>query len=351
MEKSKKIAVIDDSAFMRRVLSDILNNDETFTVVGTANNGVEGLKLIENKRPDAVILDINMPVMDGLEMLSQLQKKPYIPVLVVSTITTKDAIETIRALEGGAFDFIAKPDNLFSMKNNDFIDIFKEKLTLAIESKKVESNIGKSFSMNYVKNKGNTNKKNNKIVALGCSTGGPKALHNIIPLLPKTLNSSVVIVQHMPKGFTKSLADRLNELSQINVKEAEDGEILQTGTVYIARGGNHMLIKKEQNHHIIKLSDSEPRQGHRPSVNNMMESLIDCDFDEIIGIILTGMGSDGTEGLKLLSETKKVYNIVQNQETCVVYGMPKSVVENGLADEIVPLENIPEIIINKVGVL
>ncbi|TCK97913.1 two-component system chemotaxis response regulator CheB [Natranaerovirga hydrolytica] len=350
MRHKKKIVIIDDSAFMRRVFSDIIKSDQRFDVVATANNGLKGLEIIEEYKPDAIILDINMPIMDGLDVLEALQKKPFIPTIVASSIAEKGGYETIKALELGAFDFIRKPENIFHVKNTDFITIFIEKLLLALECNNcpriiMTSEIKKTKTMNP------NNTRDNKIIAIGCSTGGPKALHDIIPYLPKNLNSSIVIVQHMPKGFTKSLANRLNDLSALTVKEAEHGEILESGTVYIAKGGHHMFIRKKNDKHIIELNQEPLRMSHRPSVNNMLDSLIHTSYDEIIGVILTGMGNDGTEGMFNLKENKNTYVIAQNEATCVVYGMPKSIVTNKLADTILPIQDITKTLMTKVGVL
>lgn len=352
MTNVKKIAIIDDSAIMRRILSDIISREYINSNILTARNGLEGIKLIEQEHPNIIFLDIHMPIMNGIEVLEQLkQKKIRIPVIVVSSLAQEGNHETIKALELGAFDFITKPSNIFDIKHELYIKTLKEKLKLATESsgKKVtqQKTIIKREPIKI-----STSMSNKQIIALGCSTGGPKALHKIIPKLPSDLAASILIVQHMPPGFTHSLSERLNEISELNVKEAENDEIISKGTVYIAKGGLQMRVSKDvQGKHLIKLTDEEPYNSHKPSVNIMMESLINTNYEQIFGIILTGMGADGTEGLKHLRTYKKMHIMAQDEESCVVYGMPRSIVEAGLADEIVSLNNFSDAIINKVGVL
>lgn len=190
-----------------------------------------------------------------------------------------------------------------------------------------------------------------KLVLIASSTGGPKALHNVIPKLDKNLDAPVVIVQHMPKGFTASLAERLNDMSDISVSEAKDGEILQKSHVYIARGGIHLQLNKDSKGRLIfKENSMEPVNGLRPCANITFESVVPLSVDYILCAVLTGMGADGYEGIKKLKERQKIYTIAQNADTCVVYGMPKTIVENGMADIVLPLEDISKEIIRKVGV-
>ena len=190
-----------------------------------------------------------------------------------------------------------------------------------------------------------------KIVALACSTGGPKSLQQVIPMLPAKLDAGVVLVQHMPAGFTASLAARLNEMSDINVKEGADGDVIQKGWVYIAPGGKHIEVVKKASEYVIKLNDEPPIDGLRPCANVMYKSLVQCNYDEITCVVLTGMGADGTEGIKTLSAShKKIHVIAQDEDSCVVYGMPKAIAQTGLVDEVVPLNKIAETITKNVGV-
>jgi two-component system chemotaxis response regulator CheB len=366
---NKKFLVVDDSALMRRVICDIITSDSRFEVVDTAKNGAEAFELLLDNKYDVVVCDINMPKMTGLELLEQLQKnKMKVKIVVVSTLTKEGAKETILALELGAFDFVSKPENFIEAKSNNF----KQKLLLVLEvaadvsyEKKTKSivrplitSIKKPETIEEIapiitrkpKFKSSKMSTSNKVVALACSTGGPKSLQLVIPLLPAELNAAVLIVQHMPAGFTNSLAQRLDEMSKIKVKEAIEGELIQKGCVYIAPGGFHMKAVKEGNNHRVKLTKEDPIGGLRPCANLMYESLINSGFDEIVCVVLTGMGGDGTIGIKKLSNSKPVYVIAQDEKTCVVYGMPKTIAEAGLVDEVVPLENVSQTITKNVGV-
>lgn len=189
-----------------------------------------------------------------------------------------------------------------------------------------------------------------KVVAIASSTGGPKALQNLIPLLPSDLNAPVLIVQHMPAGFTAALAERLNNLSRLTVREAQEGDVLSPGCAYLARGGRHMTIARSGTKHVIHYTDDPPREGVRPCANYMYESLANCGYEEVVCTVLTGMGADGTEGIKNLKEQKKVTVFAQSEETCAVYGMPRSIVISGLADQGLSLDRIAQEIIRNVGV-
>lgn len=370
----KKILIIDDSALMRRVLSDIIQSDTRFTVGDVASNGLEGFDLITRDHADydVVILDINMPKMNGIEFLETLEKHHIrTKVIVVSTIAKEGAKETIQALELGAFDFVTKPESFYEVKSNQFkekilkclcaamqledksnsIDMVTTKVNTPLERKptcvKQEDLVINPMTKRSPSKRSGTN----KLIALACSTGGPKALQSVVPLLPKNMDCSLLIVQHMPAGFTKSLAQRLNEMSQITVKEAEDGEVIQKGVAYIAMGGKHLRIAKgaDGSNRII-LGDDPARMGLRPCADIMYESLVSSDYDAITCVVLTGMGADGTRGIKLLKEKKDVYVIAQDEATSTVYGMPKMVAVEGLVDEVKPLAQIADAMINNVGV-
>lgn len=359
----KKILIIDDSALMRRVLSDIINADDRFQVTEVAVNGLDGLSVLQSRAKDfdAVLLDINMPRMNGIEMLAELKEQNIkAKVIIVSTIAKKDAKETIRALELGAFDFVTKPDSYLDVKGNIFSDRILECLATATqaEPKVVKETVPDKNDQVKPKQESSRRKPEdklpqnaNKLVALACSTGGPKALHTVIPNLPKNLDASVLIVQHMPGGFTKSLADRLNELSEIAVKEAQDGDIICKGTVYIAKGGYQMRLKRQSDgQYAISISEEPARHGLLPCADIMYESLVDSEFDQITCVVLTGMGGDGTAGITKLNKNKNTYVIAQNEETSIVYGMPKVIKDAGLVDEIVALNEVSDAITKNVGV-
>lgn len=382
---------------MRRVISDIINEGNDYEVAAIAKDGLEGFDMIVSNPNlySAIILDINMPKMNGLELLQKLQKNHIEQtVIVVSTVAKEGAKETIQALEYGAFDFVTKPENYFETKGNDFKRRIHDMLNIATSSRaSVErtkpavsritqsgSKLSSSLTSRLSSDKKASNdaisalrKRNEvydtlppkvnpakftniksgtrKIVALACSTGGPKSLQQVIPMLPKNLDAGVVLVQHMPAGFTASLAARLNEISDINVKEGADGDVIQKGWVYIAPGGKHIKVVKKAAEYVIKLNDEPPIDGLRPCANVMYKSLVQCNYDEITCVVLTGMGADGTEGIKALSAgKKKIHVIAQDEESCVVYGMPKAIAQTGLVDEVVPLNKIAETITKNVGV-
>lgn len=376
MDSKKNILVVDDSALMRRLISDIINSDGRFQVSDLAMNGLEAFDLVtrDPKKYEAILLDINMPKMNGIQFLEQLDKmKIRQKIIVVSTLAKEGAAETVRCLELGAFDFVTKPDSYMEARNDKFRMMLLMTLGAAtgvdigIPVKETQKPAAKGMAPAKIstaralyditsapvkraqhKSVGTSAK---KLVALACSTGGPKALQSVIPKLPAGLDAPVVLVQHMPVGFTKSLADRLNEMSQVNVKEAAEGDILKKGTVYIAQGGSQMRVVKRGGDYVITENSEEPaRGGLRPCADIMYESLVDSDFDDITCVVLTGMGGDGTLGIKQLNNKKNIYVIAQNESTCTVYGMPRVVAEAGLVDEVVPLDSVADAITKNVGV-
>ncbi len=354
----KKILIVDDSALMRRVMCDIINNDNRFRVVDMASNGVEAFDLLSRKKYDAVVLDVNMPKMNGLELLKELQKyKISAKVMMASTDTREGARITLDALELGAVDFVHKPDSALGCRVGQFKEDFLQTLFTVAESELVSS-VKKDMAADAGKERVITRTvprkvTGGKIVAIASSTGGPKALQSVIPKLPKKLNAPVLLVQHMPAGFTASLAERLNSISEVAVKEAADGDVLENGHVYIAKGGMHMNVAAgSSGEYVIRYSDEPTREGVKPCANYMYESLIQSKYKEVVCVVMTGMGADGTQGISNLKAAGMKTNVItQNQETCVVYGMPKSAVKAGLSDIEAPLEQLAQEIILNVGVM
>ncbi len=375
----KKVLVIDDSALMRRVMSDIISNTNEYIVAYTAANGVEGLQIIEEKDDIvAIFCDINMPKMNGLELLKIIKEKGIeTPFIIFSA--QDDAKDTFAALELGAMEFIKKPNRIFV--DVEFRDRVNKALFIAssvndregivdatykshknsrqsfnsesYQKKKVE--VSHSVTVKADKSKDSLNSldvKARKLVALVCSTGGPKALQSVIPKLPKNLAAPMLVVQHMPAGFTETMAHRLDELSDIAVKEASEGDILKNGTVYIAKGGTHMAVKEAHGKVSIYFDDTPPIGGLKPCGNIMYSSITNlfC-YDEIICVVLTGMGADGTKGITELAGHKKIHVIAQDEKSSTVYGMPKAIYETGLTDVVCDLNKIAEEIVKKVGVL
>lgn len=373
----KKILIVDDSALMRRVFCDIINLDDRFEVADIARDGVEGYEFLSSRQYDAVVLDVYMPRMTGLELLKKMKDNNVrANVLMASTTTREGARETLTALELGAVDFIKKPENIVRAREEEFQKIFLDLLYVVSNARgivrpkrelerKSQEKQAPTFTMRYDVNfhtlqgisskpqkaaQGYPSATGRKIVAIATSTGGPKALHEVIPKLPKNIKAPVLLVQHMPKGFTQSLADRLNDLSQVAVSEARNGEPLLNGHVYVAAGGSHMKVEKRDDGYYVKCTDEPAREGVKPCANYMFESLCDTAYDEVVCVVLTGMGSDGTAGIAALEKKKRIHVIAQDEETCTVYGMPKSIAAAGLADEVVPLARVAEQIMKNVGV-
>lgn len=339
-----RVLVVDDSPFMRILIRDMLETDRNIKVVAVAKNGKDALQKINNTQPDIITLDVEMPIMDGLECLQHIIKHNPLPVIMLSSFTKEGAEITLKALELGALDFVTKPGNFFRKDTFDFKTELINKVKL-LAGKRVgrphqpETQSFKNINMG--------SKKLSTVVAIGTSTGGPKALKEILTQIPEDIPAAFVIVQHMPPGFTRSLAERMNSLSKIKVKEGEEGDELKKGIAFIAPGGYHITVENAGDRYVLHLNKGPLRNGHRPSVDVMMESFENIKDKKLIGIILTGMGSDGAEGIRTIKQQKGVV-IAQSEETCVVYGMPKAAVETGLVDWVLPLEDISKKIISLV---
>lgn len=371
-----KVLVADDSAFMRRVITELFEAQPDFQVLDTARTGKEAVEKVVKLKPDLLTLDINMPVMDGLAALEVIMKDSPLPVVMISSLTREGSDATIKALELGAVDFICKPDGTISKlemveeeilekcrvaagvriikRPNGSLAVFPPSLKKAPGMIKVSLPEKKQFSA--VRKTTTLTRSNvrqvvkaaamagrtarDRLIVLGCSTGGPKALQEFVPRLPADLPCPVLMVQHMPAGFTASLARRLNELSSIGVKEAEDREPLRAGMVYIAPGGYHMTVAEGSAGREISLNQEPPLGTLRPAADMLFDSVARYG-NEVVSIILTGMGQDGANGMEKIKKAGG-YVIAESEETCVVYGMPKAVVDRGLADEVLPVQNIAE---------
>ena len=347
--KKVRVLVVDDSAFMRKVLTDIISADSKMELVGTAKNGKEAIEQIKQLKPDVVTMDIEMPVMDGLTALELAMKESPVPIVMLSSLTKEGAEATLKALELGAVDFISKPSSVFKVSTDDVKKELIEKINIAsrlrIPTKKaipitpIIRQPSRYIGTNVLQ----------KIIAIGTSTGGPKALQSIIPNLPKNLDAPVLVVQHMPPGFTKSLADRLNSMSELSVKEAENGDVLLPGWCYIAPGDRHLRVTKDGNQYKIVLGNDAPVTGHKPSCDAMYDSLAQLNINNVIAVIMTGMGSDGAKGLVSLKQNRNIV-IAQDEESCVVFGMPKSAIKLNAVDKVVPLDAISDEILKAMEV-
>jgi two-component system chemotaxis response regulator CheB len=349
MSKKIRVAIIDDSAFMRKAIENMLKDEEDIEIVAQGVNGLDAVKIAATQKPDVMTLDVEMPQMDGITALQKIMKDSPMPIIMLSSLTQEGADTTLKALDLGAVDFIPKEKSSFgSMGVMKMANNLKDKIRHFAGSKGIVKRVTTSAAPRVVgaapapadkQTKMVSAKAHKKVVALGTSTGGPQSLQKVIPLLPADLGVPVVIVQHMPANFTASLAARLDALSQVKVVEAQGGEKLQPNVVYIAKGGLQLFVKKMGADKVIELKPEDPNQLHNPSVDVMAASVGEAYGTETLGVIMTGMGSDGKKGLTVVKQ-KGGMIISQNEASSIVYGMPKAVVDAGLADEIVPLEEI-----------
>lgn len=343
-----KVLVVDDSAFMRKAIETMLRKDPEIEIVGFARNGKEAVELVESLNPDLVTLDIEMPVMDGLEALSIIMKKFPRPVIMVSSLTTEGAEATIKALELGAVDFIPKDKSFATLTvmkiEKELISKIKHFARKRITGRitpKPSMEMPRRIERKEIQPQKVVRKVPVKMVLIGTSTGGPQSLQRVIPKISPNINKPILVVQHMPPNFTKSLANRLNALSKLTVVEAQGKEKLEPNVVYIAKGGFHLKVRKIGSNYYTEVTEEPKNVLHIPSVDVMVSSAVDCIGGNGLGVIMTGMGSDGKEGLSKL-KSKGGIVIAQDEATCVVYGMPRAVVEANLADEVVPLDKIAE---------
>lgn len=347
-----RVLVVDDSAFMRKVVSDILSCAPEIEVVGKARDGADALEKIQQLQPDVVTMDVEMPVMDGLTALRHIMSRHRLPVIMLSSLTKHGADMTMKALELGAVDFIAKPSGQISLDIETVKDDIVNKVIIAAGTrKKLATYSPQPASAVQTRpvspsNQGlpvGATRGLRKLLLIGTSTGGPKALHEVIPRLPGNLDAGILIVQHMPPNFTRSLAERLDNLSQLKVKEAEQGEKILPGCAYIAPGDYHLKMEARNNHGVrelfVRLDQSPTRNGHRPAADVMLEAAAEQFWGPMLVVIMTGMGNDGTAGMVRIKK-RGGKAIAEHQSTCVVYGMPKAAVETGVVDQVVPLPDI-----------
>ena len=362
-----KVLIVDDSIFMRKALETLLSGEPDIEIVGMAKNGLEAIEMAEQFKPDIITMDIEMPTMDGITALERIMKSNPTPVIMVSSLTKEGADATLKALDLGAVDFMTKDSQSFG--GTDIEKGLKDKIRKFAKNKSLVKLLTPSSTSNFNSNQsfripgthshptgvstpfahsshvdGSKRVVINKtgikrVVALGTSTGGPQSLQKVIPLLPADLGVPVVVTQHMPPNFTQSLATRLNTLSKVEVVEAQGKEKLEPNVVYIAKGGYHLKFQKVGASVYTELSTEPSNVFNIPGVDVMVDSIAEIYGKECLGVIMTGMGSDGCKGLKNLKNMGGTI-IAQNEPSCIVYGMPRAVVDAGIADEIVPLEEI-----------
>jgi two-component system chemotaxis response regulator CheB len=332
------VLVVDDSALMRKLIPQILESDDSIQVVGTAMDGNFGLKKIEELKPQVVTLDLEMPGMGGLDMLKQIMRRHRISVIVVSSHTTRGASVTLKALSLGAFDFVAKPSD-GSSRMQEIAQELISKIKAAAHSRGIAIQPEPEFSIpsRRPKEKAGLAAKPSKIVAIGISTGGPQSLHFLLSQLPPDFAGSVVVVQHMPEGFTDMFAKRLDECCALKVKEAQSGDLLLAGRVLICPGNRHLKVKRMPLGDVAVLSDEPPVNGHRPSADVLFRSLAEEFGPRGIGLIMTGMGEDGAQGLGSIKAAGGL-TIAQGEQSSIVFGMPKAAIERGHAMRVIELE-------------
>jgi two-component system, chemotaxis family, protein-glutamate methylesterase/glutaminase len=350
-----RVLVVDDSSFMRKALCGMLAGDSCIGEVETARNGEEALQKISSWKPDVVTLDIEMPVMNGLDALRKIMETHPLPVLMVSSLTSKGAEETLQALELGAVDFVPKQlDGVVTNIAGVHHELVAKVIAAAgmagrvrprrlVPSRSVLANQAVGLSA-----RSTSATRGSKIVAIGCSTGGPQALSELLPLFPKDFPAGIVIVQHMPKCFTKPFADRMNALCEIDVREANESDEVTPGVALPAPGGLQLRLGRKKATRIgVELKPNSEGHLHAPSVDVMMQSVAQLYAERAVGVILTGMGQDGLEGMRAIKKGKG-RTVAQNEASCTVYGMPRAVVDNGCADKVVPLSQIAGEIMNMI---
>lgn len=346
-----RVLIVDDSFLMRKIISDIVSSDARFEVIAKAKDGKETLDKVFALKPDVVTLDVNLPVLDGLEVLKEIMQKQPTRVIMLSAHTQKGASATILALELGAVDFISKPSGEISLDirrlKNEIVS--KIKMASEIDLDKFLSTLARPTTAKPAITQESVRFK--KLVVIGASTGGPRAILKVIQDIPIDIAAAFLIVQHMPEGFTLSFAERISWQSKLKAKEAGQGDIISRSKVYVAPAGSHMVIKRlpeqEENLLVLELNRNAPVNFVRPSIDVTMESAAEVFGSDVIGVILTGMGKDGLEGAKKIKQ-KGGFIIAQDEETSVVWGMPKMVINAGSADTVLPLDKISAAIIQKI---
>jgi two-component system, chemotaxis family, protein-glutamate methylesterase/glutaminase len=355
-----KVVVADDSALMRKLLPELLEKDAEIEVVATAMDGVSAIKKIEQHKPHVITLDIMMPNMDGLTALRHIVSQFQTPVIIVSSLTQQGAAVTMEALELGAVDFITKPRRALPEHMNEIANelITKVKAVARCRQRPIRAaaisgqiisrstNSASSLKPAVISDRPSAA----QVICIGISTGGPEALSYMLPRLPSGLAAGVMIVQHMPEGYTAQLARRLDSRCKVEVKEAADGDLVLPGRVLIAPGGRHMRIKRMVLATIAVVAGGPPILGHCPSVDNLFSSAATEYGPKAIGLIMTGMGEDGVAGLGQIKQAGGL-TIAQDEASSVIYGMPRVALARGFASEVVGLEQIPDFLVQKVGCL
>ena len=349
IKERTRVLVVDDSALMRKLIPMILERDPDIEVVGTAMDGSFALKKIVELRPDVVTLDLEMPRMDGIETLRTIMRSVALPVIVFSTHSKEGAYSTFKALALGAIDFVAKPKDAAAGNLDPVASQLAEKIKVAkraggpkpIPRVEMETPVLR-------KNRARVALPPSRVIAIGISTGGPNALQYVLSQIPGEFPATFVIVQHMPEGFTDMFARRLDECCALDVQEAKSGDLLIAGRVLICPGNRHMLVRRMPRGEMAVLSDGPTINGHRPSVDVLFHSVAQEFALTAVGVLMTGMGDDGAEGLGAIKAAGGM-TIAQSEDTCVVSGMPRTAITKGYANKVVPLDGLAAYLIHQYG--
>ena len=341
MSKLIKVLIVDDSAYVRKVVREMLSQNPFMEVVGTARDGNEALQMVESLRPDVVTADLIMPELDGIGFVREQMARRALPIVMMSSVDEASA-DTLSALDAGAVDFVQKPTALAVEKMFEMRDQLIEKVKMAAQARPMAA-LSKVNAVPHIRGHepaGHSARQTFDIVVLGISTGGPQALRFLIPQLAADFPVPIAIVLHMPVGYTAMYAERLNEISAIEVREAKSGDEFRPGTALLAPAGKHLLFKRQKNGKVLSLLSMKPLEmPHRPSVDVLFQSAAQTFGERTLGVVMTGMGSDGRSGAAWIkAQGGSIYT--ESQETCIVYGMPSCVVEAGLSDKIVRLEEM-----------
>jgi two-component system chemotaxis response regulator CheB len=349
MSERIRVVVVDDSALMRKLIPTILERDPSIEVVGTAMDGAFALKKIEELHPDVITLDLEMPRMDGLEALRLIMRRAPMPVIVFSTHSKEGAYATFKALALGAIDFVAKPRDAAAGHLDAIAVELIEKIKVAKRASghKIRASVAVETEP-APKKPSRATLPPSRIVAIGISTGGPNALQYMLSQIPADFSASILIVQHMPEGFTEMFAKRLDECCALDVQEARSGDLLLAGRVLICPGNRHMMVRRMPRGDMAVLSDGLPVNGHRPSADVLFHSVAQQFGLTSVGVIMTGMGDDGAEGLGAIKAAGGM-TVAQSEDTCVVSGMPRAAILKGYANKIVALESLSAFLVGHCG--
>ncbi|MBI3529293.1 MAG: chemotaxis response regulator protein-glutamate methylesterase [Betaproteobacteria bacterium] len=343
-----RVMVVDDSALVRKLLTEIVNGQKDMECIGAAADPLAAREMIRALNPDVLTLDVEMPKMDGLDFLERLMRLRPMPVVMVSTLTEHGSDITLRALELGAVDFVPKPKLDIANTLRDYSADIADKIRTAAAAR-IRQPGAKAVASVALPPLGNRVASTEKLLIIGASTGGTEAIKEVLVQLPPD-SPGILIAQHMPEGFTKSFADRLDKICRVRVKEAVDGERVLPGHAFIAPGHSHLLLKRSGANYVTELSQSPPVNRHRPAVDVLFRSAAQCAGKNAIGVILTGMGKDGAVGMREMHDAG-AYTFAQDEQSCVVFGMPKEAIASGGVDEIVPIQDIARRLLGRLGAM